>query len=430
MEVDSTIKDCSSSTQSFASAPGDKPTRLLDYLGYSLKKTVLGNHIYKLYAISTSPARKPLFKSQDSGSYERRMLLLLSEKRKGLPQEEVLMTGLEVHEYYMIKEETLNIYISKVDTTGCTPSTTNIKNGSATKQLISSYIHYHLEESMQPRNKRVNIHIFARSQPQYLFTKSSDNPNKHVLNDVDLLKWWKKVLEQTLSTTNNSLQGIKKWYYVPGNISESIVKSINRDGKDWIYGYPYDNESNANDVIPKFDDDAKARWLNHLDNNDEDEVDNTTVKEFWEVISIGSEFSCGKVAGFFWVKIECLVGKDLKDEGYESLLLKNLKTNVGGIVFDEQEFTDILQNFFDLDFYNEEIALKASKQWCKIFNDSCTQKGINDGVLEFVVGRPQNEPEEMSTQGGVIAKRKSAGIDDSLDKVNVLSASLIKRVKK
>ncbi|CAI2179817.1 16135_t:CDS:2 [Funneliformis geosporum] len=417
MEVDSTIKACSSSAQPFASTPG--------------------NHLYKLYAISTSPARKPLFKSQDSRSYERKMLLLLSEKRKGSLQEEVLMTGLEVHEYYMIKEETLNIYISKVDTTGCTPSP-NIKNVRATKQLISSYINYHLEERI---HKHVNIHVFARSQPQYLFTKSSENPTKHVLSDVDLLKWWKKVLEQTFSTTNNSLHGIKKWYYVPGNISESKVRLLYRDGKDWIYGYPYDNESKANDVIPKFDDDAKARWLNHLDNNDDiDEIDNTTVKEFWEMISIGSEFSCGKVAGFFWIHIECLTRKDLKDEGYESLLLKNLTTNVGGIVFDEQEFIDVIQKFFDLDFCNEEFAFKASKYWCKNFNDSCTQKGINDGVLEFVVGLPQNEPEELSTQGSVIAKRKCTVIenddsnsisnDASTNKVNVLSPSLIKRVKK
>jgi len=352
------------------------------------------------------------------------------------------MTGLEVHEYYMIEGETLNIYISKVDTTGCIPTTKNNNNISATKQLISSYINYHLEEKTQPRNKYINIHIFARSQPQYLFTKSSKNPNKHVLKDIDLLKWWKRVLEQTFLITTNNIHNIKKWYYIPGEFKKDDNEY------DWIYGYPYDNESNANDVIPKFDDDAKTRWLNHLGNNDDD--DHINVKEFWEMISIGNEFSGGKIAGFFWVNIEREKGKNLKDEEYESIVLENLKKNVGGIMFDEQEFIAILQKFFNLEFYNEEIAFKNSKYWSKKFDDFCIQKGINDGVLEFMVGQPQNGLEissegisQDSTQegGSQINKRKSIVIDNDnspnsvesngpLKKVNVLSPSLIKRVKK
>ncbi|RIA98122.1 histone acetylation protein [Glomus cerebriforme] len=337
------------------------------------------------------------------------------------------MTSIEAHEYYMIEEETLNIYISKVDTTGCTISAA--KKIGATKQLISSYINYNLEE-IKPRNKYINVHVFARSQSQYLFTKSSKNPKKHVLDDMELLKWWKKVLEQTFTDSNK--QNIKKWYYIPGDAVESKARSlIKKDNDNWIYGYPYNNESKVDDVIPKFDDDAKARWLDHLnDNNENDESDNINVKDFWEMVSIGGEFSGGKIAGFFWVNIEGSKSENLKSEGYETTLLENLKKNVGGITFDEQEFIKILQKFFELEFYDDDVALKSSKDWSKIFEDFCAQKGINDGVLEFVVEQPQEI--ESNDGGGTnlqsnLYKRKPA---ENNEKVNVLSPSLIKRVKK
>ncbi|RGB37133.1 histone acetylation protein, partial [Rhizophagus diaphanus] len=270
------------------------------------------------------------------------------------------MTSIEAHEYYMIEEETLNIYISKVDTTGCIISTTvKDKKISATKQLISSYINYHLEEKTQPRNKYINVHIFARSQPQYLFTKSSNNLKKHILDDTGLLKWWKKVLGQAFTTsTSNNLQNVRKWYYIPGYASESKARSLikNNNDDDWIYGYPYNNESKVDDVIPKFDDDAKARWLDHLnDNDDNDESDKINVKEFWEIISIGGEFSGEKIAGFFWVNVERSKSEDL----YEAVVLENLKKNVGGIMVEEEEFIRTLQKFFELEFCNEEITLKS-----------------------------------------------------------------------
>ncbi|CAB4483839.1 hypothetical protein RhiirA1_534801 [Rhizophagus irregularis] len=449
MDINITTEVGNNSTQLFENTQGN----LVDYLICSLKKTVPGNHIYKIYALSTLPKPKTLFKSQEKKSYERKILLLLSEK-KSSTKEEALMTSIEAHEYYMIEEETLNIYISKVDTTGCIISTTvKDKKISATKQLISSYINYHLEEKTQPRNKYINVHIFARSQPQYLFTKSSNNLKKHILDDTGLLKWWKKVLGQAFTTsTSNNLQNVRKWYYIPGYASESKARSLIKDNNndDWIYGYPYNNESKVDDVIPKFDDDAKARWLDHLnDNEDNDENDKTNVKEFWEIISIGGEFSGEKIAGFFWVNVERSKSEDLKKEEYEAVILENLKKNVGGIMVEEEEFIRTLQKFFELEFCNEEITLKSSEDWSKIFEDLCVQKGINDGVVEFKVKQPQIEDKETSPKSiemiemeikpndGTVQeetsnnKRKPANpVENNGVNVNVLSSSLIKRVKR
>jgi hypothetical protein len=428
---------------------------LVDYLVCSLKKTVPGNHIYKIYALSTLPITKTLFKSQEKQSYERKILLLLSEK-KSSTKEEALMTSIEAHEYYMIEEETLNIYISKVDTTGCILSNTvKDKKIGATKQLVSSYINYHLEEKTQPKNKYINIHVFARSQPQYLFTKSSKNIKKHILDDISLLKWWKKVLGQSfITSTSNNLQNVRKWYYIPGDVAESKARSLIKDNNnnDWIYGYPYNNESKVVDVIPKFDDDAKARWLDHLNDNEEnDESDKTNVKEFWEIVSIGGEFSGEKIAGFFWVSAERSKNAELKKEEYEAVVLENLKKNVGGIMLEEEEFIETLQKFFELEFCNEEITLKSSEDWRKIFEDLCVQKGINNGVAEFIVEQPQIEDKETSHKSVEMKvgsnenssstikeaetsnnnKRKLANpVENNRVNVNVLSSSLIKRVKK
>ncbi|CAG8447999.1 10907_t:CDS:2 [Rhizophagus irregularis] len=412
MDINITTEVGNNSTQLFENTQGN----LVDYLICSLKKTVPGNHIYKIYALSTLPKPKTLFKSQEKKSYERKILLLLSEK-KSSTKEEALMTSIEAHEYYMIEEETLNIYISKVDTTGCIISTTvKDKKISATKQLISSYINYHLEEKTQPRNKYINVHIFARSQPQYLFTKSSNNLKKHILDDTGLLKWWKKVLGQAFTTsTSNNLQNVRKWYYIPGYASESKARSLIKDNNndDWIYGYPYNNE------------------------------------KFWEIISIGGEFSGEKIAGFFWVNVERSKSEDLKKEEYEAVILENLKENVGGIMVEEEEFIRTLQKFFELEFCNEEITLKSSEDWSKIFEDLCVQKGINDGVVEFKVEQPQIEDKETSPKSiemiemeikpndGTVQeetsnnKRKPANpVENNGVNVNVLSSSLIKRVKR
>ncbi|GBB86455.1 hypothetical protein RclHR1_12890010 [Rhizophagus clarus] len=431
-----------SSTQLFENIQGN----LVDYLVRSLKKTVPGNHIYKIYALSTLPIVKTLFKTQEKKSYERKILLLLSEK-KSSTKEEALMTSIEAHEYYMVEEETLNIYISKVDTTGCILLSTNVKDKkiSATKQLISSYINYHLEEKTQPRNKYINVHVFARSQPQYLFTKSSKNLNKHILDDLGLLKWWKKVLGQAfITSTSNNLQKVRKWYYIPGDAAKSKARPLIKDNNndDWIYGYPYNNESKVDDVIPKFDDDAKARWLDHLNDNDEhDESDKINVKEFWEMVSIGGEFSGEKIAGFFWVSVERSKSEDLE---HETVVLENLKKNVGGIMLEEDEFLETLQKFFEMEFCNEEITLKSSEEWSKIFEDLCIQKGINDGVAEFIIEQSQIEENETlqksvdeNSSGNVQEvetsnnKRKLANpIENNRVNVNVLSSSLIKRVKR
>ncbi|GEM11296.1 DNA damage response protein [Rhodotorula toruloides] len=194
----------------------------------------------------------------------------------------VPVAGLEASLYTIPSTSTSLLYISKVDTSGLSPPSSG---PSPTRTLVSSFISYFLLHTPHG-STRVRVHIFARSQGQYLFPGSVDNKGKKVLDDKGLIRWWKKTIEQATLEAQSAKQGgepsspLKLFYLVPGlsyleslpYVSAATISPLIA----WTYSHPYSALSSPlhppaspsthplTDHIPSFPDDPKSRFLHSL----------------------------------------------------------------------------------------------------------------------------------------------------------------------
>lgn len=197
-------------------------------------------------------------------------------------QRYVPVAGLEASLYTVPSTSTSLLYISKVDTSGLSPPSSG---PSPTRTLALSFISYFVLNP--PHNStRVRVHVFARSQGQYLFPGSVDNKGKKVLDDKGLIRWWKRTIEKATLEVQAAKQGaelpspLKLFYLVPGlSYLESlpyVPAATPSPSIAWTYSHPYSALSSPlhppaapsdhplTDHIPSFPDDPKSRFLHSL----------------------------------------------------------------------------------------------------------------------------------------------------------------------
>lgn len=149
-----------------------------------------------------------------------------------------------------------------------------------------------------PKDQRLRLILFAKSQPQYIFPSSSANANKHVLSDQKLLKWWIRNLETVRSRYDGEARG---FILVPGfNLSElrrNLPNSIY-----WSVGHPYKGNALATDEIENFPDDPKGRFIDDLLANKQSK--DTTVDQFLVQMEYRQEMSSGHLNGFVFLEIK------------------------------------------------------------------------------------------------------------------------------
>ncbi|KAF9581226.1 hypothetical protein BGW38_001846 [Lunasporangiospora selenospora] len=182
--------------------------------------------------------------------------------------------------------------------------------------------------TQQELHRKTSLYIFARAQPQYLFAESAKNPQKYVLDDRKLVRWWKNMISSVYGQ-DSSDQGkpsptmpgqtpkksqVEAFWHIPGieterqatNIIRSPISALpsaeaspsepNMFG--WTYGYPDKGAKDlAQGLIPQFPDDPKSRMLQSPSCR-RGMVD---LRTFWELIAIGEECGAGKITGFFRV---------------------------------------------------------------------------------------------------------------------------------
>ncbi|KAF9928990.1 hypothetical protein FBU30_001995 [Linnemannia zychae] len=236
---------------------------------------------------------------------------------------------------------------------------------------------------------KVSLFIFARAQPQYLFANSAKNPQKRVLDDRGLVRWWKNTIASVYSepivdqdkskkTGTTKMQG---WWHIPGietarqaqNIIQSSTLSSSSHGNsidkgvfEWIYGYPdRDSSKLANALIPQFPDDPKSRMMQ----SPSCRGGFVNIQTFWELAAIGEESGAGKITGFFRVIFEDT--EDVKDaDDDEKLQIE--KENQQKEEDEEGErqvtgttggYTKVINFLLDLDFSTIEAAKESTKQW-------------------------------------------------------------------
>lgn len=320
---------------------------------------------------------KPLIKQHEGKTSYRHRLVLLSTKEEGF------MCGLESYEYVLSKEKEKDrhiVYISKVDTT-----TTKIKG--LTGRLVQAYI------SSLPSS--ASVFVFARAQPQYLFAKSAENKAKVILDDRDLVSWW-------LSVLNKVPNQCKGWWSVPGIDDEFSalieIGARKREWKsskniEWKYGHSFTPEDEAQLVIPRFDDDAKARLLKTL-SGDEDSIN---VSEFWQLLAYGEECGSGKVTGFFELRLSAKSDHvEVEEEN------SDLKTS---------DFTKLWNKFMSLDFSTDQNNIKS------------TEIAKNDIKDIF----PNLKSIEITVKSTSISAKNHN--EDKRPAINTLSSGFIKRKK-
>ena len=109
---------------------------LVEYLGSKLSATVAGKHTYNLYVLSTTQVETDSPTPNLNPTAKRRRFIVF------LAEDAIFVTALEVHEYIEDhgENDTVSLYISKVDTTGFSS-----ESGSPTKPLITSFLKYYIE---------------------------------------------------------------------------------------------------------------------------------------------------------------------------------------------------------------------------------------------------------------------------------------------
>ena len=177
------------------------------------------------------------------------------------------------------------IYVSKVDTTGC-----HERSNSPIAGLTLGILRY----LINGQHGKVQLRLFAKSQPQYLFPFSSQNGKKHVASDKALVKWWIKIIDGLCKDRTHA----RRYLIIPGFEDNEVRRYVS---KDWTIGHPYDPEARAVDVIRRYPDDPKSRFLEQLES---DKAIETTVAEFWELMAHRQEMASGHEIGFITLCVD------------------------------------------------------------------------------------------------------------------------------
>ncbi|KIW12203.1 hypothetical protein PV08_09479 [Exophiala spinifera] len=230
---------------------------------------------------------------------------------------EVLVFAIEI--LIFTRDNLTTLFVSKADSSGFSSRLKASKGfPSVVSTIISAFVDYLLEPRLN--RSRVVLSLFARSQNQYLFPGSIENPGKHVLDDRQLIKWWCRVLDPVLRLHSDSSDPPFKssaHLVVPGcdrgETKAFFPPSSRRDSTSspkWINSYPVellvaDASRPPRHLVPRFPDDPKSRFLDDLDGEFVDNQGNwrsiKTLDHFWEMMSYRQECSAGRLVGFLWL---------------------------------------------------------------------------------------------------------------------------------
>ena len=219
-------------------------------------------------------------------------------------------------------DDLTTVFVSKADTSGCLNEVNpRPSSSSLTRAVLETVLDYLLQPRLLVDDKVV-LSLFARSQNQYLFPGSIENPHKHVLDDRQLIKWWCRVLDSIWRPLDRDLKSpdthdISAYVVVPGcdraDTRAFFPPSFRQDPASaprWNNAYPItllapDASLPLRCSIPRLPDDPKTRFLDDLDGDyigPEGQWRNVrSLDHFWEMMSYRQECLAGRLVGFVWV---------------------------------------------------------------------------------------------------------------------------------
>ena len=275
--------------------------------------------------------------SQDESTQCAKHLLTVAVPQGEKETDEVIIFAIEVFVYNTTSLTT--IFVSKADSTGFL-NRVNAPSGtpSIVRSVTTAFLQYLID--LEPKDKRIVLSLFARSQNQYLFPGSIENSAKHVLDDRQLVKWWCRTVDPILREykvqedreARDASDEVTSAAYVvvPGcdryetrNFFPPSFRADSATQPRWHATHPLYLIRGVDDpksglpprcLVPRFPDDPKSRFLDDLDDEirlpDSEEVGNEgrwrsvkSLEQFWEMMSYRQECSAGRLVGFIWVVI-------------------------------------------------------------------------------------------------------------------------------
>lgn len=308
----------------------------------------------------------------------------------------ILIFGIEVFIYESPDFST--VFISKADTSGFYDvSEGRLNVGLVTRAVLKGILRYYV-----PVHKKVRICLFAKSQGQYLFLGSKNNPRKHILGDGQLVRWWLQMLD-SLSEEFDEIK--KSCLIIPGCNSRDTTSYFPRDPKiTWTVGDIFweDDPKNENTLairrIPRFPDDPKTRFLESLVSAKR--AKQVTRNQFWEEMPSRQEFLLCKSVGII---------------GLEGFLKGSEHMSVDGAhSVSQSDYKLIMEVLLSLDFSSKESASHATEE---------IAKRIPDFAIIEIEGQ-KAQPELKATE------RPPEGDSDLKRNINVLGAGLVRKKRK
>jgi len=318
-------------------------------------------HIHVLVSAARKHSNLYPFAAPRPKTFLQDILVLLSEQPTP-DSPRVFVSAIEASLYHVPSASSAVLYVSKVDSTGQATSPP------PTQALVRAFLTYYVDPTTRPLPAaHLWVHLFARAQSQYLFPNSAEYPGKRPLTDLGLCAWWKRqfsLVAQDVRTRHGEATTRVRLFHLLAGFGEleasqalervSASSCTSATSVPWSYGHPYcqsevplpclpigrgEKPAHIGHVIPWFDDDPKARFLDEIayttdaegvksperkrprtdrasqrseedteSGSDKREGSSTktertlgkvSIEEFWERMSFRQECIAGAVTGFF-----------------------------------------------------------------------------------------------------------------------------------
>ncbi|KAJ2156846.1 hypothetical protein GGF46_004908 [Coemansia sp. RSA 552] len=367
------------------------------------------------HPVDSLTPRRRLGHFHAENTLSRRVLVLVS-------QNNCFVAGIEAHEFTTLLAQvdgrrapqasiSVNTCIEKVDTSGVLA-----KRMPLVRALVAGYLRSLQKYARALAIPFVGVHLFARSQPEYLFAKSQENTGKHALGDMALIKWWKRTLDHALayataappSTGDSQPKGtattVTAYCVIPGASANSRPAFLDEHGSSavgWHWGLPHPIESLADNCVLQFPDDPMTRLLAEPHSKE------WSVSMLLEMLAVTEECGSGRRTAYFSADMPISAPACPEASNAAST------ADQGSLTF--EEYDQILTVLFDreMDFSSLDAATKSSERVTEYLS---SQFGITPAVVT------------TDGQDAVQALSAAAGVG-SPPPVNDLSTAIRKRRK-
>ncbi|KAI5986787.1 histone acetylation protein-domain-containing protein [Pisolithus marmoratus] len=218
-----------------------------------------GSREFHLHVLVSSPRKHsnlyPFASQPRPRTYLQDILILLSEQASP-DARRLFVSAIEASVYHIPSTSSAIVYVSKVDSTGQATAP------SPTSTLVRAFLSYYANPSTRPLSvDHLWVHLFARAQNQ-------------------LCAWWKRQFTSVAEELLNAETLSTRLYYMLPGLGELEASHLlghtsctSASSVTWVYGHPYSQidvplpgvtAPHIGQIIPWFDDDPKARFIDEI----------------------------------------------------------------------------------------------------------------------------------------------------------------------